>query len=121
MATILVVDDMQAELELMCQYLSQAGHTTIPVSGAEQALEQARQKAPDLIITDWMMPNMGGMDLCRHLRKYPETANIPVVTCTAKNRDVDRIWAMKQGVVGYVTKPCTAEELLDAVQSAMGK
>jgi twitching motility two-component system response regulator PilH len=67
-----------------------------------------------------MMPEMGGLDVCRKLRKNPETAAIPIVACTAKDRDVDRMWAMKQGVKAYVTKPCTQEQLVDALQEAMG-
>jgi two-component system, chemotaxis family, response regulator PixH len=120
MSKILVVDDMQAELELICQYLTQAGHTTITASNGEEALTQARENRPDAIVTDWMMPVMGGLELCRHLKKYPETANIPIVACTVKNRDVDRIWAMKQGVKFYLTKPYTAEELLGAMKEVIG-
>jgi two-component system, chemotaxis family, response regulator PixH len=120
MAQILVVDDMQAELELICQYLTAAGHTTVTAANGEEALRQARENRPDAIVTDWMMPVMGGLDLCRQLKKQPETANIPIIACTAKNRDVDRLWAMKQGVVAYLTKPYTATDLSNAVQTALG-
>ena len=82
-------------------------------------LEKVTDKKPDAILTDWMMPNMGGLDLCRQLKKKPETADIPVVACTAKDRDVDKMWASKQGVKGYVVKPCTEEEIITAVQAAM--
>lgn len=119
MSKILVVDDMQAELELVCQYLTTAGHTIVTASNGQEALDLARADRPDAIVTDWMMPVMGGLELCRHLKKHPETANIPIVACTAKNRDVDRVWAMKQGVKVYLTKPYTAEELLTAVQAVV--
>ena len=119
MSKILVVDDMQAELELVCQYLTTAGHTVLTAVNGQEALDKARADRPDAIVTDWMMPVMGGLELCRHLRKQPETASIPIVACTAKNRDVDRIWAMKQGVKVYLTKPYTAEELLTAVQAVV--
>ncbi len=120
MSKILVVDDMQAELELVCQYLTKAGHTIETATNGEEALQQAREKQPDAIVTDWMMPVMGGLELCRHLKKQPETMNIPIIACTVKNRDVDRIWAMKQGVKVYLTKPYTAEELLAAVREVTG-
>jgi two-component system, chemotaxis family, response regulator PixH len=120
MASILVVDDMQAELELICQYLTQAGHTTVTAVNGQEALHQAQVNRPDLIVTDWMMPVMGGLDLVRQLKKQPETADIPIIACTAKNRDVDRMWAMKQGVKVYLTKPYTAEELTTAVQTVIG-
>lgn len=120
MSKILVVDDMQAELELVCQYLNKAGYTTLTAANGEEALTQARENRPDVIVTDWMMPVMGGLELCRHLKKQPETANIPIVVCTVKNREVDRIWAMKQGVKVYLTKPYTSKELLGVIKEVIG-
>lgn len=119
MSKILVVEDMQAELELVCQYLTTAGYTVITAVNGQEALDKANADLPDAILTDLMMPVMGGLELCRHLRKQPETASIPIVACTAKNRDVDRVWAMKQGVKVYLTKPYTAEELLTAVREVL--
>jgi two-component system, chemotaxis family, response regulator PixH len=121
MSKILVVDDMRAELELICQYLTKAGHTTITATNGEEALTQARENQPDAIVTDWMMPVMGGLELCRHLKKQPETAGIPIIACTVKNRDVDRIWAMKQGIKVYLTKPYTAEQLVSAIKEVIGE
>jgi two-component system, chemotaxis family, response regulator PixH len=120
MASILVVDDMQAELELICQYLATAGHTTVTAVNGEEALHIAQANRPDAIVTDWMMPVMGGLDLVRQLKKQSETADIPIIACTAKNREVDRMWAMKQGVKVYLTKPYTAEELVTAVKTVIG-
>lgn len=119
MKTILIVDDMQAQLDMMENYLSKAGYNIIKAHSGEEAIAQAIAHQPDLIVTDWMMPKMGGLDICRKLNKNPDTANIPVVACTAKNRDVDRMWAKKQGVKAYVTKPCTQEELVGAVQGVI--
>ena len=67
-----------------------------------------------------MMPKMGGLDVCRELKKNPETESIPVIACTAKDRDVDRMWAKKQGINNYVTKPCTQDELVNAVRGVIG-
>jgi two-component system, chemotaxis family, response regulator PixH len=120
MSKILVVDDMQTQLELMCQYLSRAGYTTITAANGEEALDKAQKNSPDVIVTDWMMPVMGGLDLCRQLKKKSETAHIPIIACTVKDRDVDRMWAMKQGIQIYLTKPYTAEELVNAIQQVIG-
>lgn len=119
MSKILVVDDMKAELDLIDRYLTQAGYTVVTASGGEEALEKVMASKPDAIVTDWMMPEMGGLDLCRKLKKNPETADIPIVACTVKDRDVDRTWAMKQGVKAYVVKPCTQEDLVSALKLAM--
>jgi len=119
MKTILIVDDMQADLDMMETYLSQAGYNIIKAHNGEEAIALTMSNKPDLIVTDWMMPKMGGLDICRKLNKNPDTANIPVVACTAKDRDVDRMWAKKQGVKGYVTKPCTPEQLVSAVKESM--
>ena len=120
MKKILIVDDVQSELDWMAQYLTNAGYDIITALSGKEAIEKTKEIKPDIIVTDWMMPKMGGMDICRQLRKNPETSEIPIVACTAKNRDVDRMWAMKQGVKAYVTKPCTQEELVGAVQGLIG-
>ena len=120
MKTILIVDDIQSELDLMSKYLSDAGYKTILANGGEEAIALTETNKPDAIVTDWMMPKMGGLDVCRKLRKNPETENIPIVACTAKDRDVDRMWALKQGVKAYVTKPFTPEELVSTVKEIIG-
>lgn len=120
MNKILVVDDMKAELDLISQYLTQAGYTVVTAVNGEEALQKVMDSKPDAIVTDWMMPEMGGLDLCRKLKKNSDTANIPVIACTVKNRDVDRMWAKKQGVKGYVVKPCNQEQLVSALQEVMG-
>ncbi len=120
MKTILIVDDVQSELDMMANYLTKAGYKVIIAIDGDDAIAKTIANKPDAIVTDWMMPKMGGLDICRQLKKNPETANIPVITCTAKDRDVDRMWATKQGVKAYVTKPCTQDQLVSAVQGAMG-
>lgn len=120
MQTILIVDDLQSELDLMAKYLTNAGYSIITANNGEDAIALTIENKPDAIVTDWMMPKMGGLDICRQLRKNPETEKIPVIACTVKNRDVDKMWAKKQGINGYVTKPCTQEQLVDVLREAMG-
>lgn len=114
---ILVVDDLKSELDLISAYLSTSGYKVLTANNGKEALQKIADTKPDAIVTDWMMPEMGGLDLCRQLRKNPETADIPVIACTAKDRDVDRMWAMKQGVKAYVVKPFSKEELITVVES----
>jgi chemotaxis family two-component system response regulator PixH len=120
MSKILVVDDIRSELDLISEYLKQAGHTIVTANSGAEALEKIKSDKPDAIVTDWMMPDMGGLDLCRHLKKNPETADIPLVACTAKDRDVDKMWAKRQGIKAYVTKPCSQADLVSALKIAMG-
>lgn len=118
-STILVVDDLESQRDLMSQYLMEEGFSIVTASNGTEALAKVEQIKPDAIVTDWMMPEMGGLDLARKLRKNPATADIPVVACTVKDRDVDRLWASKQGIESYVTKPYTKDELVMAVKTAM--
>ena len=120
MKTILIVDDTKSELDMISNYLTKAGYSTIKANNGAEAIALAIEKKPDGIVTDWMMPNMGGLDVCRKLRKNPETEHIPIVACTVKNSNVDRMWAKKQGVKAYVTKPCTQDQLATAVKEAIG-
>ncbi|AUC62138.1 two component signal transduction system twitching motility response regulator PilH [Cyanobacterium sp. HL-69] len=119
MTSILLVDDLKSELDLLNDYLTSAGYQVTTASDGKEALSKVIEIKPDAIVTDWMMPNMGGLDLCRQLKKNPDTATIPVVACTAKNAAVDRMWAEKQGVKAYVVKPCTKDQIVDAVKQAL--
>lgn len=119
MAKILVVDDLKADRDMMSKYLSDAGYTVITANSGQEALDKVSQDQPDAIVTDWMMPEIGGLDICRNLKTNPATASIPIVACTAKCRDVDRLWAKKQGVTGYVTKPYSPEQLVNALKEVI--
>jgi two-component system, chemotaxis family, response regulator PixH len=119
MKTILVVDDLESQLELIGGYLSQAGYKVITANDGQQALEKISQEKPDAIFTDLMMPEIGGLALCRQLKKDTRTADIPIVACTVKNRDVDRMWAEKQGIAAYLVKPCSKEQIIDTVKAIL--
>lgn len=114
---VLIVDDMKSELQLISGYLEGAGYVVSTAENGEQALAQAKAELPDIIVTDLVMPEVTGLELCRMLKKEATTAEIPVIACTTKDRQVDKNWAQKQGVSGYVVKPCSKEELINAVQA----
>ena len=120
MRKILLVDDIEAELQLLNNYLTEGGYQVVTALSGKEALEKVSKESFDVIVTDWMMPGMGGLDLCRKLKKKSETANIPVIACTAKDGDVDKMWAKKQGISRYVVKPCTQEELVHTVKTVVG-
>ena len=117
--TILIVEDSPSELELMSHYLKESGYNVIKASGAKEALEKALLQKPDAIVTDVVMPGMSGFELCRSLKKNPATQKVPIVICSSKNLEIDRLWAMKQGADVYITKPYTREQLLRAIKSVV--
>lgn len=115
--TVLVVEDSPSELELISHYLQESGFNVIKATGAKEALEKAILQQPDVIVTDVVMPEMSGFELCRSLKKNPLTQKVPIVICSSKNQDIDRLWAKRQGANAYVTKPYTREQLLGAIKS----
>lgn len=115
---ILVIDDVRSELDLISHYLEEAGYAVTALESGLDALEKVKSEQPDVIVTDLVMPDITGLELCRKFKKDPATADIPIVACTTKSRKMDKSWAKKQGVVGYVVKPFTAEQLIEAVRFA---
>ena len=117
LGTILVVEDSPSELELISYFLNESGYKVIKATDGTEALEKLESEKPDAIITDVVMPGMSGFELCRSLKKNPDTQKVPIVICSSKNQEIDRLWAMRQGADYYVTKPYTREELLRAIKS----
>ena len=117
MGTILIVEDTLSEMELMSHYLRESGYSVISTVSAKEALTIAIEQKPSVIVTDIVMPGMSGFELCRNLKKHPATEKVPVVICTSKNQEIDRLWGMKQGADAYVTKPFTREQLVRAIKS----
>ncbi len=117
---ILVVEDTASEMELLSHYLRINGYTVISAMSAKEALDKAIALRPDVIVTDVVMPGMSGFELCRTLRRTPNTYDIPIIICTSKNQEIDRLWGMKQGADVYLTKPFTQEQLIRAIRSVGG-
>ena len=119
MKTVLVVDDMRTQLDLINSYLSGAGFKVVTASDGNEALAKATEHQPHVIVTDLVMPEMSGLEFCRKLKKDPSTANIPVIAWTTKDRDMDKKWAKKQGVVAYLVKSSSKDEIINTVQSVV--
>jgi two-component system, chemotaxis family, response regulator PixH len=120
MGTILLVEDTPSEMELMSHYLRESGYIVIGAQTAKEALSKAVEQRPDAVVTDVVMPGMSGFELCRSLKKHPATEKVPIVICSSKNLEIDRLWGMKQGADAYITKPFTREQLVRAVKSVTG-
>jgi two-component system, chemotaxis family, response regulator PixH len=108
MGTILIIEDSPSALELMSYLLRDSGYTIIQATNAKNALEIALEEKPNLIITDVIMPQMSGFELCRFLKINPATQKAPIVICSSKNQEIDGLWGMKQGADVYITKPILA-------------
>ncbi len=112
MASVLIVDDEQDLAALVEFNLQQAGFEThIAITGA-QALELARQRVPDVVLLDLMLPDISGKEVCRRLRADPRTAEVAVVMLTARGEELDRVQGFEVGADDYVTKPFSPRELV---------
>jgi two-component system, chemotaxis family, response regulator PixH len=100
---ILVVEDSQSERDLITLYLEQNNYQVVSTNNAADGMELAAKEKPDLIITDITMDGVNGFEFCRLLKVYPDTEKIPIIACTARDRDLDRFWGQKQGIDVYRT------------------
>ncbi len=119
MATILVVEDTPSEQALITEMLRDSGYQVVLASNGQDALSQLEKVTPDVVVTDLVMPGMSGLELCRNLKRNPNTKNLPILACTSKNQELDKLWGMKQGIDVYITKPYTKEEMLRALRSVI--
>jgi two-component system, chemotaxis family, response regulator PixH len=119
MKKILIVEDSQAERELITLYLQNNNYQVIAAANAEDGMELAAKQQPDVIITDITMDGINGFEFCRLLKVYPDTSKIPIVACTARDRDLDRMWGQKQGIDVYITKPYSEADLITAIESVV--
>jgi len=117
--TVLVVEDAPSEMALMRHYLNEMGYSVIGAPTGKEGLDKAIAQKPDVIVTDVVMPGISGFELCRKLKRTPETCEVPIVMCSSKKQTIDRLWGMRQGAKVYLTKPYTQDELIAAVEQAM--
>ena len=117
MTTILIVEDTLSQAEMIGSALRKRGYTTVAVSSSEDARNQIKQKQPDAIVMDVVLPGISGFELCREIKEDPATQHIPIVLCSTKDSEMDKFWGIKQGASSYLTKPIDAEALLRAVQT----
>src|SRR5713226_7100030 len=109
---ILIVEDEKDLVDLMQFNLRQAGFETVSARDGEEALALARNRTPDLVLLDLMLPGVPGTEVCRQLKSSPRTKNVPVIMVTAKGEEVDRVVGFELGADDYVTKPFSVGELV---------
>jgi len=118
--TILVVDDEHHIVEVVQDYLKQAGYRTLSASDGQTALTIARHERPDLVVLDLMLPgDIDGMDVCRSLRQDPVLAETPIIMLTARVEEMDRVIGLELGADDYVTKPFSPREVVARVRAVL--
>ena len=118
--TILVVDDSPTERFMTVDILSKAGYQVLTAENAEEGIAKARSARPDVIVMDVVMPGMNGYQATRNLKRIDETKDIPIIVCSSKGQETDKIWGMRQGASDYLVKPVKAKELLGHI-AALGQ
>jgi CheY-like chemotaxis protein len=113
--TILIVEDEPKNLKLTRDLLKISGYETIEAVDGKQGVEKAKSEKPNLILMDIMMPKMDGYSACREIKADQSTKNIPVVMLTAVGYDLNKKLAKQMGADGYVTKPFSRQQLIDAI------
>lgn len=114
---VLIVDDSKTELMFMTDLLQKNGMTVRTAEGADEAFKRLSEEKPDLILMDVVMPGQNGFQLTRAINRTPEYSDIPIIMCTSKNLETDRVWGMRQGARDYITKPVDAAELFVKIKA----
>jgi len=116
---ILVVEDDDAIAELLTFQLTRAGYAVEQTGDGEEAVLRARETLPDLVILDWMIEGISGLEVCRQLRHMSDTASIPVIMLTARGEEEDRVRGLEVGADDYVTKPFSPREMVARVAAVL--
>jgi two-component system phosphate regulon response regulator PhoB len=116
---ILVVEDEASLQELLAYNLERAGFAVEQAYDADEARTMIAEQTPDLVLLDWMLPYLSGLELCRQLRRQPATANLPIVMLTARVEERDRLHGLDTGADDYVTKPFSIDELIARVRAVL--
>jgi len=119
MNKILIVEDELDIQKLVHRILTANGFEVFKASNGEEGLIKATTLKPDLIIMDLMMPGMSGLEVCRLLKKRPDTKGVPIIILSALNRSIDREYAKEAGADKYISKPFQIDELLVAIDTLM--
>ena len=119
MATALIVEDSLTDRDLLTRYLQQFGITVTSAQSSEEALKMLQSAPPDLVFLDVVLPGQSGFEFCRDLKTTESTQNIPVVICSTKGTDADKLWGSMLGADAYLTKPVDQQLLTQTLEKLM--
>ena len=117
--SILVVEDEAALVTLLRYNLEKQGFAVEEASDGQEALLRISEHRPDLVLLDWMLPSLSGIEVCRQIRRRPETRNLPVIMVTARTEDGDAVRALDTGADDYITKPFAVEALTARIRALL--
>ncbi|MFW8634710.1 phosphate regulon transcriptional regulator PhoB [Cribrihabitans pelagius] len=117
--SVLVVEDELAQREVLAYNLEADGFRVLKAADGEEALLKVEEDLPDILILDWMMPNLSGIEVCRRLKARSETRNIPVIMLSARTEEVDKVRGLETGADDYVVKPYSVAELMARVRTQL--
>ncbi len=113
---ILVVDDSKTELHYLSDLLLKRGYSVRTADSGDEAMKRLAEDRPDLILMDVVMPGQNGFQLTRTITRDPRYLGLPVIMCTSKSQETDRVWGLRQGARDYVVKPVKADELVAKIK-----
>ena len=116
---VLLVEDEHAQREVLAYNLEAEGFRVSRAENGEEALLLVEEDLPDVIVLDWMMPNLSGIEVCRRLKLRPETRGIPIIMLSARSEEVDKVRGLETGADDYVVKPYSIGELMARVRSQL--
>ena len=114
---VLVVDDSKTELLFLSDLLQKNGFAVKTAENADDAMRRLQEEQPDLILMDVVMPGQNGFQLTRAIARNPLYATVPIILCTSKNQETDRVWGMRQGARDYIVKPVNPAELFAKISA----
>jgi two-component system, OmpR family, phosphate regulon response regulator PhoB len=109
---ILIVEDEDCLLEVLRYHFEKAGYLVESIANGDRAAAWLKEAIPDLVLLDWVLPGLSGIELCRRLRRAPATKTLPVIMLTARSDEMDKVCGLEMGADDYVTKPFSVHELL---------
>ncbi len=116
---ILIAEDEASLMTLLRYNIEKEGYRAVEAQDGEEALLLAAEDTPDLVVLDWMLPKVSGIEVCRRLRMRPETKNVPIVMLTARGEEADRVRGLDTGADDYITKPFSMTELLARMRAVL--
>ena len=117
--TLLLVEDDRALADLLMWHFDREGYEIVRTADGDEALILAEERAPDLVVLDWMIEGVSGIEVCRRLRRRASTAHVPIIMLTARGEESDRIRGLETGADDYVTKPFSPRELMARVGAVL--